>query len=117
MSTHPNAILLLTLTPDGLARKTYRAILGEAGVDGDDNITIGDDGYNHRVMEEEYDESSQISAKEGDIVLWDLVTYGYGETIPWAKLEAQKHALEVWAKGVCERHKCSFEIFVSANYW
>lgn len=27
MSTHPNAILLLTLKPDGLARKTYRDIL------------------------------------------------------------------------------------------
>ncbi len=117
MSIHPNAMLLLTLTPDDLARKTYRAILSETGSDEDDDIKIGDDTYHHRVMEEDYYESSQISAKEGDIVLWDLVTYGYGETITWAKLEAQKNALEEWARGICERHHCKAEIFVGANYW
>lgn len=118
MSTHPNAMLLLVLTPDDLARKTYRAILDEAGLKhNDEDIKIAGDDYHHRVMEEDYYEDSQITAKEGDIVLWDLVTYGYGATITWAKLEAQKNTLEAWAKNICERHKCSFEIFVSANYW
>ncbi len=117
MSIHPNAMLLLALTPDDLARKTYRAILAEAGVEDEEGIKISGETYHHCVMEEDYNEDNQISAKEGDIVLWNLVTYGYGETITWAKLEAQKQALEVWAEDICERYKCNFEIFVSANYW
>jgi hypothetical protein len=117
MSTHPNAMLILALTPDDLARKTYRAILEEAGITEDDQIKVGGDDYSIQVMEEAYDESNQLAAKEGDIVLHDLVTYGYGETITWEKLEAQKRALEEWAKEVCERHKCSYQICVGANYW
>lgn len=121
MSTHPNAILLLTLTPDGLARATYRAILADAGVQNNgedsDNIKIGSNVYDHRVMEDDYYEDSQIAAKEGDIVLWDLVTYGYGEKIRWADLEARKAALEQWAQDICKRHACKFEIWLTANYW
>ena len=117
MSTHPNAILLLTLTPEDLARKTYRAILDEARVDADDDIKIEGTDYHHSVMEEAYDKGYQVSAKEGDIVLFDLVTYGYGETIEWSKLEAQKNSLESWARLACEKHHCTYKIFITANYW
>jgi hypothetical protein len=118
MSTHPNAILLLTLTPDDAARKTYRAILADAGVmDPSDDIKIGGENYHHEVMEDTYNESWQIAAQEGDLIFFDLVTYGYGEQIAWDKLEAQKNALEAWAKEVCEKHRCSYKISVTANYW
>ncbi len=118
MSTHPNAVLLLVLTPDDLARKTHRAIMADAGIeDADDNIKIGEKTYNHQVMEEDYDDGFQISAPEGSIVLLDMVTYGYGETIEWNALEAQKNELEAWAKCTAERHKCSYKIYVTANYW
>ena len=118
MSTHPNAMILLILKPDDLSRKTLRAIRQEAGVDLEDgDIEIGEDSYHIDVMESTYDEDKQISADEGDIVVWDLVTYGYGERIEWDKLATQKAALDVWASGVCERHKCVASIFVSANYW
>lgn len=118
MSTHPNVILMAVFTPDDLARKTYRAILADAGLtDDDDNLTVGGEEYNHMVMEGDYDKGFQISAKEGDIVVFDLVTYGYGERKKWADLEAQKASLQEWAAGICERHHCSVEIFVSANYW
>jgi hypothetical protein len=40
-----------------------------------------------------------------------------GETIEWGKLEAQKNSLETWAKAVCEKHHCTYEIFITANYW
>ena len=117
MSTHPNVILLLTLTPDGLARKTYRAIVG-ANADPDDAaLEIGGERYNVRVMEDDYDDGFQISAKEGDIIIFDYVTYGYGEKIAWDKLEAQKVALEAWAKEAAERHHCTYTISVTANYW
>ena len=85
MSTHPNAILLLTLTPDDLARKTLRNILEEAKVykwneegviDFEGEIKLGDNRYHHKVMESDYDEDMQISAKEGDIIIYDMVTYG-----------------------------------------
>lgn len=119
MSIHPNAMLLLALTPDDLARKTYRAILEEFGVDADEgSFVIGGEAYHHHgVMESDYDESEQISLPEGTIYLLDLVTYGYGEKISWDKLSEQKAALEEWARGVCERHRCKYEIFIGANYW
>jgi hypothetical protein len=115
MSTHPNAILLLVLKPDDLTRKTYRAILEEAGRE--DDLMIGGDRYNIEVMESTYDESHQIAADEGDIVVFDMVTYGYGERIEWDKLVAQKSVLEEWAAGICERHKCTASFYVTANYW
>lgn len=115
MSTHPNAMLILRLTPDDLARKTYRAILAKQ--DGTDRIVIGGVGYYCEVMESDYLEDVQISAPEGDIVVWHYVTYGYGETISWDDLVEQKAALEQWAKDICSRHKCQYSIVAGANYW
>lgn len=115
MSTHPNAMLMLILKPDDLARRTYRSILEEAGRE--DDLMIGGERYNILVMESEYDEGHQVSSDEGDIVIFDMVTYGYGERIAWDKLAAQKAALDEWAAGVCQRHKCTAAVYVSANYW
>jgi len=118
MSTHPNAMLMLVLKPDDLARKTHRAICEEAGADLDDSdIKIGANSYHALVMEDTYDSNRQISANEGDIVLFDFVTYGYGDRIAWDDLVAQKTELEKWAAGVCERHHCTAAIYISANYW
>ncbi len=118
MSTHPNAMLLLILKPDDLSRKTMRAIRQDAGVDLEDgDIKIGDDDYHIEVMEDTYHDDYQIAADEGDIIVWDLVTYGYGERIAWDKLVAKKAALETWATGICDRHKCAAAFYVSANYW
>lgn len=117
MSTHPNAILMVILTPDDLARKTYRALLQEAGIDEDRQFKIGGHTYTHLVMEDSYDESWQISAPEGSIVLHGYLTYGYGERLPWSEVESRKVALEEWARAACERHHCAYEICISANYW
>lgn len=118
MSTHPNVILMAVLTPKGLARQTMKAILGaDYDRDSSNEIKVGGFGYSPLVMETEYDEGMQIAAKEGDLVFWDMVTYGYGEVVTWAALEAQKAALEVWAKTTSEAHDCDYRIDVSANYW
>ena len=118
MSTHPNVLLILTLTPDGLARKTYRDILGECGAEStDDEIKINGEGFSHFVAESDYEDNWQVSAPEGSIVLLDLVTYGYGEQILWDELSRRKAALEEWSSGICERHHCSAKISVGANYW
>lgn len=117
MSTHPNAILLVTITPGGLSRRTMAAILAETNTDADSDLKLGLYSYHHKVMESDYDEGWQIAAKEGDLLFFDLVTYGYGEQVPWEKLEAQKMELEAWAKGICERHHCTYAISVTANYW
>lgn len=119
MSTHPNAILLLALKPDDLARKTYRAIIEGAGVadESSPDIKIGEDKYNIAVMESDYSDTYQISADEGDIIVFAMVTYGYGERIEWDKLAAKKEALATWGAGVCERHKCRATFYVTANYW
>lgn len=119
MSTHPNAILVLALTPDGTTRKTFRAICAEEGVTPDDStkIKVGRSYYWIDVMEGDYHDDFQISAIEGDIIIFDMVTYGYGEIIEWDKLVTQKAALEVWAVGICERHACTARFFVTSNYW
>jgi len=123
MSTHPNVILMCILTPNDLARKTYRSIVEEFKAndwveeEGTSAIKIGAIEYHCKVMEEGYDDDWQIRAKEGDIVVFDLVTYGYGENIAWEKLEARKNELESWAKEICERLSCLYKIVVTANYW
>lgn len=121
MSSHPNAMLICVLTPDDLARKTYRAILDEAGISGDDNMKIGDEhfggAFSHRVMESDWDDCIQIAAPEGSVVFHTYLTYGYGERVTWDKVTAFKEALEKWSAGICERHHCTAEISVGANYW
>ena len=120
MSTHPNVILMVALTPDDLSRKTMRSILEANGIkedDFDDDVKISGKDYHHEIMESDYDESWQISAKEGDLIFFDLVTYGYGDTIKWSDLETQKNELEAWAKEICEKFSCSYEIIITANYW
>lgn len=120
MSTHPNAILLLVLTPDDLARKTYRAILTDQREDFNadlHDIEIAGESYHHDVMETNYHEGYQVSAKEGDIIIFDYVTYGYGDVMEWSQFEAQKNDLEAWAKEACEKYHCTYKIYVTANYW
>ena len=123
MSTHPNVILLLSLTPDDLSRKTKRSIVSNNRLDqdsdseDDDRIKIGDNSYYIEIMEDEYDDSWQISGNEGDIIIFSLVTYGYGEKVSWNDLEKRKNELEEWAKVTCETYHCSYQIDVTANYW
>ena len=121
MSSHPNAILMLTLQPQDLPRKTMRAILSEAGVDPDEEspqIKIGEHDYSVKLMEESYNESFQIAAPVGSIVLHDFLTYGYGDKCQWESASAQQTALQQWALAACERHNCTIhEIAVAANYW
>lgn len=131
MSTHPNTLLVAELSPNDLPRKTYKALKTECGEDPEDDdlevkIPTGvesgnswerEDSYHTFLAEDSYNESSQISAATGSIVLWDPVTYGYGETIAWDKLVAQQQRLEEWCKRICEKLHCTYKIFVTANYW
>ncbi len=117
MSTHPNVILMAVLTPDDLSRKTMRAILSETDTGEHDRVIIGELECIHLIMEESYDSGYQISAAEGDLVFFSMVTYGYGEVISWDKLKEHKDALDTWAQEICERHHCAYKIEVTANYW
>lgn len=120
MSTHPNAILMVVFTPQDLARKTFKNIVLASGGDPEDEdvrVKIGGSDYTVQVMEDAYDESCQISANEGDIVVSNFVTYGYGEKIEWNELSVIHAALSGWAKAQCEKFHCSHKIYVSANYW
>lgn len=110
---------MAVLKPDGLSRKTFRSILEENGIQDDelDDLKIADEEYNFIVMESDYHEGYQISADEGDLVFFDMVTYGYGDTIEWSKLEKQKNDIEQWAKDTSQKHNCSYKIVITANYW
>ncbi len=117
MSSHPNLILMVILTPDDLSRKTMRNILQEYNVDYDDEIKIGNEEYYPLIMEKDYDESWQISAKEGDLIFLRLLTYGYGESISFKELDNERVVLEEWALKICKKYNCTYEIRVTANYW
>jgi hypothetical protein len=127
MSTHPNVVFMAALKPDDLVRKTFRAIAEDNGAkidEGECEIQIGEKGdgwldgkFSLCVMESDYLEGIQIAAAEGDLIIYALVTYGYGEYLSWAELEAYKQRLESWLIPTCEKHHCAYEIRVSANYW
>lgn len=120
MGTHPNAILILVLTPEGLTRKTLKNIkegLEEPPDESDPCVKIGGEDYRFLVFEQDYEESFQISCKEGDIAVFDMITYGYGETILWDELVRRRDALQKWGEEICQKHNCTMEIRVGANYW
>jgi hypothetical protein len=99
--------------------KTLRAIIAEAEEDFESgDITIGADDYMWRALEDDYDDGMQVGGPSGSIIFFDMVTYGYGDTIAWEKLETQQKALREWAEGICERHHCTLHgIFITANYF
>jgi hypothetical protein len=118
MSTHPNAILMAVLTPDDLPMKTKRNISEFCGVESEyDLLKICNKEYNIQVMENDYEKSNQIKAEESNIVVFNYITYGYGDKIIWEDVEQQKKELEEWAKLICEKFHCSYKIYISANYW
>lgn len=112
MSTHPNVILMAVLKSDDLPMKTLRAIRA-----GDDEIRLGDRCIHSFVAESDWEADYQISSEEGDLIFFDFVTYGYGEKIEWSKLEEIKSEFEKWVVNVCDKYHCSYQIFISANYW
>lgn len=119
MSSHPNVVLLLRLTPDGLSRKTLRDILfgDPTNSPDDESINIGGTDYSYLILEDSYDDDWQVSGKEGDLLFFDLVTYGYGKSISWDELATKKESLESWAQSICQSHSCDYEIVVTANHW
>lgn len=55
---------------------------------------------------------------DGDILIWDYISYGYGDYIDWDRLHLQKVALQNW----CDEIKFKlpgfeYKIVVTANYW
>lgn len=123
MSAHPNVILMAVLTTNNTSRKTLREILAKAhpGEEPDapnyDTIMMGGNRYRAIVMEATYDDNWQIKAKEGDIVFFNMVTYGYGDVIEWDKLEQRHWELDAWASTACKTHDCTYHIDVTANHW
>jgi hypothetical protein len=108
---------MAVLTPESNPRETAKAIAEANNANEYDQILIGGVQYRCLLMRDEYDSNDQIGAKEGDFVVFDLVTYGYGATITWQNLCDRQQALEVWAAMASEKFHCKHEIFVSANYW
>ena len=118
MSTHPNLVLMAILTPDDLTRKTARAIMSDNNLkEESDELKIGKQGYYIIVMEDDWDESHQITAPIHSIVLHELMTYGYGESVSWDELNKAKIYLDAWCDANCHKYNCKYEIRVSANYW
>ena len=65
MSAHPNVILMAVLTPDGLSRATMRDILAECKLNSSEYIEVAGASLHPMVMESDYHDGYQISAREG----------------------------------------------------
>ena len=119
MSTHPNTILMLVLTPDDLPRKTAREILGsDYSRDEGNELQIGGRDYHCLLMENEnYDEGFQIAAKQGELVFFIYVTYGYGDTVAFDEVSTHRDRLAAWAIENAVKHHCRWRIELTANYW
>lgn len=143
MSQHPNVVLKLTIKAEGTTRRLLRDLLAKnrdevpdkdlpfrldahgdvlkhakTGANlrvcrEDDELCIGGECYNTCVMEDTYDEDNQISGEEGDLIVFDQVTYGYGEDISWPDLCSRVDALVAWAS----QHHLEHAVSVSSNYW
>lgn len=64
-------------------------------------------------MEDEFDEDNQISGEEGDLIIFDLVTYGYGEEIGLDDLLRRAGDVGSW----CKANALDYRISVTANHW
>ena len=142
MSTHPNVILKCTVKPEGTTRKLLRDLLaqnreeipdtnlpfmldskGQTIINRNgypvrisrDGLTIGSHSYHTLVMESDYDEGWQISGEEGDLIIFGLVTYGYGEEISWEDLAKRVGDIQSWA--LQPQRNLTVKISVTANYW
>jgi hypothetical protein len=112
-------MLQCVLTVNDGARKTQRAL--KAAYPGkytdEDRIKIGERDYSLTVMESDYDEGYQISADEGQIVLHEYLTYGYGETVAVDDMLARIAAVKAWAEEAKGPHGFTYEIRIGVNYW
>lgn len=91
----------------------------DAGLDpdGDGRLKIGADDFRMLVMESDYDEGDQIGAPEGSIIVFRLVTYGYGESLSWQELDTMRAPLDAWATEAGTKHGFKHEIRIGANHW
>lgn len=119
MSSHPNVILMCVLQPAGPPDKAFADIAAEQDAPieyGTTAILKGLGGFIMQLMVSDYDDSYQITAPKGSIVVHDYVTYGHGDAIEWEELNAKKEKLAAWARLVCDRHNCTHAIQITANY-
>ena len=109
--------MIAVLTPDDLTRRTLRAIIaGNLSTD-DDYIKIAGEDWHIKPMEGDYDENFQIKAKEGDIIVFNMFTYGYGDFATWKSVSAMHDSLVDWCEECKGTYNFSYEIRMSANYW
>ena len=117
MSTHPNVMLQCVLTVNNGTRTTQRALEQAYPTKYGEGVQISDRDYHLTVMESDYDDGFQISADEGQIVIHDYLTYGYGETVTVEELLAKIDAVKSWAEEAKGPHGFTYEIRIGANYW
>lgn len=116
MSDQPNVMLMAVLTPDDLARRTARAICEELHTTGAGDFQLGGKWFTVTIMEDNYDDTYQIKAMEGQIVVHCYLTYGYGLYMAWAEVVMLVNELERVIVDLCEKFHCTHEIVIGANY-
>lgn len=121
MSTHPNAILMMVYEHENAAEifdgefdgTAYAKKYGAGGID----IEIEDEYFNVMLMDSDYDASMQIEAPEGSLVINKFLTYGYGDTITWARAQELQNILQKFGEALVEKHGGKISCHITANYW
>lgn len=136
MGMSPNAILLLVVTPKDDAVQTYKNILKDENLecpivelneDGTNeneyyypdypSITIsGKDFYSKFCKDDSYEEGVGITSKKNTIILYSYIA-SWDENTRWSFVEDLKNKLDNWAKLTSKKHNCTYEFFITANYF
>ena len=114
MSSHPNTLLMLQLSPNEPSIDVKHLLDAECDSEGDCTIKLG--GFDYSVATDD-ENDMQIRVPEGSAVLHDFLTYGYTDVVNWNEVPAIVDALKTWAEAFCDKHNCSYHIYIGANFW
>ena len=123
MSMHPNTMLLAILKPkytgECIFEKIWNQIADEDGEEGEyGELYLRNSSYKCiNYSKDSYLEDYQIELEEGEVAIFDMVTYGYSDKTEWNKVEQQKKELEEWLVEYSNKIDFSFVMYLSANLW
>lgn len=113
MTTRPHTVIYLAMTPDDLPMRTFRQLLKMTPMSSSDEVAIHGKTYAAKVMQNDYDESTNIHVTQGDIVLYRRLRKG----IEFSQLVTEHNELDSFAKRVCPVLQCEYKICLTADYF
>lgn len=119
MSSHPNTILIASIRPpSGQPDEFLTALDPEWESNGSiqlDQLRLGHDGHYSVVVNVDQDQG--IFPAEDSFVVYDYLTYGWGDEITLNEFDAKVANFKTLVQNFCNLHRCTYSISLSANFW